>query len=386
MSWDRQPSRVVPAPAPLVMAHWLWAAALAMFAGVLLFFLHAWARIPSLNVLDVRALSGSPLLVWVLAFGARAHLYGRALNNHQFLQERAQDAQQSWQSWAQRYLAVCASCVLLPDQVSASVLAQGPSGLPPRTGQARRIAVLSVGAERAREGLQMLIQSVGPALEALPADQELRLTLLSDVEAEAHPTLREALQHVWSTTLSRTPPASITLTGELPYSWVDETLKAPDPVVELVLILQVHGEQRYSDGLAVLLLCPDHLANALALPITAGVARPMPLDVGAIDSELPMFVQTQISANEATGLLADDAGWQPVIGKICVAAGAQSASIKLEQQRVQEVFCGLPGPLGHWLATALGVELARHHRRPLLVLVREKSRHWISTVTTGALA
>lgn len=386
MGWARQPAAVADMPEPSVMSRWLWAAALAVLTGLLLFLLHASGRMPFMQAFDIRVFSGSPLLIWVLAFGARAYTYGRALAHYRFLEEQAQEAQQSWQTWAQRYMAVCASCVLLPDQVSVSRLTQGSSGLPPCTGRARRIAALPAHPDRARDGLQMLIQALAPSLKTLPEGQALRLTLLSDVGAAQYQSVRDALQQVWSATLSRTLPATITLSGELSYRWLEETLRTASTAMELILVVQVSGEEGYSDGLAALLLCPDRLADALTMPITAGLLRPMPLDINLLDSELPQLLQTQIRAREATALLADDASWQPLTSEILVTAAAHGGSLNVGQAWIQEALCGLPGPLGHWLVTALGVELVRHQRQPLLVLVRERTTHWISTVTTGEWA
>ena len=386
MGWDRQAPKVVEAPEPPVLGRWVLAAVMTLLVCVLLFLLHASGRMPLLQVLNIWVFSGLPLLVWTLAFAARAHVYGGALSRYQFLEEEAQGAQQSWQGWAQRYLAVSASCVLLPDQVSASVLAQGPSGLPPRPGQARRIAALPVQADRAQAGLQILLPALAPGLQTLPSGQELRVTVLSDANPEQYEALRDALRQSWTIAMSRPLPAMVTLAGELSYEWIDETLKTASAAIELILVVQVHGEGAYSDGLAALLLCPDSLARALTLPVTAGLSRPMPLDIDALDTDFPLFLQTQASACQATGLLADDASWQPLTSKMLAVAGAHGASLEVEQQWIQESQCGLPGPFGHWLVTALGVEMVRHQRRPLLVLAREDSGHWISTVTTGELA
>ncbi|VVO40497.1 hypothetical protein [Pseudomonas fluorescens] len=384
MGWDRQPPDVVEAPASLVLGRWVVAAAGAVLACVLLFLLYASERVPHLQVLNVWALSGSPLLIWVLAFAARAYVYGGALSHHQFLEEEAQGAQQSWQDWAQRYLAVHGSCVLLPDQVCASLLTQGPRSLPPRTGLARRIAALPAQKEeRAQAGLQLLFPALGPALQVLPAEQELRITLLSDVESGKYEALCDAFQQNWANTTRRAPPASVTLVAELSYQWIDEKLKTASTAFELILVLQVHGEAAYSDGLAALLLCPDSLALAWELSVKGGLLRPMPLDINQLKSELPLFLQTQTRARQATGLLADGADWQPLTGKIIAAGGIHGASLKVEQLWIQEFLCGLPGPFSSWLLAALGVEMARHQRRPLVVLTQDASRHWISTVSTG---
>lgn len=376
---------MVQAPEPPVLSRWLWAAVMAALVGVLLFLLHASERMPVLNTLNIWVLSGSLLLVWTLAFGARAYFHGGALSHYQFLEEEAQRAQQSWQSWAQRYLAVCSSCVRLPDEVSVRVLTQGPFELLPRTGQARRIAGLPVGTERTQAALLMLIPSLQSTLQALPAGQALRVTLLSDVHPSEYEVLRNVWQQAWTSTMSQPFPVTLILADGLSYRFIDETLKVASAAIDLILVLQVYGKGLYSDGLAALLLCPDNLAIALDVPITAGLLRPMPLDIDALDRELPLFLDTQVSAVRATGMLADDVDWQPVIAQILAIAGTQGASLKADQQWIQECLCGRAGPLGHWLVIALGVEWVRHQRNPLLVLAREGARHWVGTITTGEL-
>jgi hypothetical protein len=109
----------------------------------------------------------------------------------------------------------------------------------------------------------------------------------------------------------------------------------------------------------------------------------MPLDINTLQSEVPLFLQTQTNACQATALLADGVGWQPLAGKIIAAGVAHGASLNVEQQWFQESLCGLPGPFSHWLVAALGVEIARQQQRPLWVLAQEESQHWISTVSTG---
>lgn len=386
MGWDRQAPKVVDVPEPPVLGRWLLAAVMAVLICALLFLLHASQQVPLLLTLNIWALAGSPLLVWVLAFGARAYAHGGALSRFQFLEEEAQIAQQAWQAWAQRYLGVVAGCVVLPDQVSASILTSPGVDVLSRTGQARRILDLPAQTQRACAGLQVLIPAVVPALQALPMGQALRVTLLSDVDPSDYDALRNAWQQTWNLTLDRPMPATLNLAGELSCQWVDDTLKAASATVELILVLQVHGKDAYSDGLAALLLCPDSLASALELPIAAGLLRPMPLNIEALDRELPLFLQTQSSACRATGLLADTVCWKPLTGKLLAVAGAQGAALNATQQWFQEGVCGRSGPLGHWLVIALGVEVVRHQRQPLLVLTREHSQHWISTLTTGELA
>ncbi|MGF6203142.1 hypothetical protein [Pseudomonas laurylsulfatiphila] len=386
MGWDRRAPDRVQAPTPPATGRWLLAAGAALLACVLLFLLHASERVPQLRELNIWALAASPLLIWILVFGARAHAHGRDLSHYQFLEEEAQCAQLTWQDWAQLSLAVSASCVVLPEQVSASVLAQPRPNLKPRTGQASRIAALPVQGGRALAGLQLLVPALTAALQALPVEQALRVTVLSDVEPEHYPALRDAWQQTWAAATGKTSPATVNVTRELSFQWIDETLRTASTAVELILVLQVNGAEAYSDGLAALLLCPDRLARAWELPVLGELLRPMPLDITALKSELPLFLQTQTNARLATGLLADGTDWQPVIGEVLATGSAQGASLKVEQQWVLEHLCGLPGPFSHWLLAALGVDLVRHQRQPLVLLAKEKTRHWISTVTKRELA
>jgi len=384
MGWNRQSPQVMKAPSPLPLGRWALAAVMAVFVGVLLFMLHASEQVPLLQAFNLWALAASPSLICVLAFGARACFYGRALSHQQFLEDEAQAAQQAWARWAQRYMAVHASCVLLPDKVCASALVQGTVSLPPRAGQARRIAELpEIKQDRAHAALQLLLPALGPALEALPQELELRVTLLSDVDPNQYDALRDGLRRRWASA-SRCPfPVMVSLAAELSHQWIEDKLKSASPAMELILVLQVQGEGAYSDGLAAMLLSCDHLAQVVDGPVQAGLSRPMPLEIDKLEAELPLFLQTQTNARQATGLLADTADWQASIAKVSAASFVEGGSLDAQQQWIQESFCGLPGPLNSWLTTALAVDVVRSQLQPLLLLVRDQSQRWISTVTKG---
>ncbi|XXE66834.1 hypothetical protein J3P79_09965 [Pseudomonas sp. R1-7] len=369
-----------------MLGRWVFGAGAAVLASVLLFLLHAAEHLPVMQTLNIWAFSGSPLLAWALAFGARAYAYGGALSHHQFLQAEAQDAQHAWQDWAHRYMAVQASCVLLPDRVSASVVVQDGLNVPPRTGQARRIAEVQQQPQRAHSGLSLLLSALEPAARVLPVRQPLRVTLLNDIEPGQYAALREAWHQIWVTDMGLPPPESVTVSAELSYQWIDETLRTGSTAAELILVLQLQGGSVYSDGLAALLLCPDRLALAWKLPVVGGLLRPMPLDINRLPEELPIFLQSQTNALQATGLLADAADLQPLIGQLFAAGGALGASLEIGQQWVQERLSGATGPFSHWLTAALGVEMSRHQQCPLLLLAEDESGHWISTVTTGEIA
>lgn len=385
MSWNRQPAAVVPAPAPPRLGWWLMAAALAGLMGALLFLLHASQRVPELDMLNVWAFVGSPVVIWLLAFGARAFFYGGALSEHQFLSNEALAAQHDWQSWAHRYLAVHASCVLLPDQLSAEVLIQGSDSLPSRKDQVRRITTLPAKEDRAAFALHQVLLALQSALRLLPAEPDLQVTLLSDIDPDQREALRASFEQCWTDVLHGQPPGTINVASNLSYGWIDETLKLVSSAFELIVVLQLNGDTDYSEGVAALLLSPDSLAQVGDSPVMGGLCRPMPLDTEHLESELVQFFSTQTTALAATGLLADSAEVEGLSGKVIAFGGRQDSALEAQNQWVYESTCGKPGPLAHWLATALAVEMVRHRQQPLLVLTKDQS-HWISTVTTGEWA
>lgn len=385
MSWNRQPAAEVPAPSSPRLARWLMAAALGGLVAALLFLLQASQRVPELDVLNVWALTGSAVVIWVMAFGVRAFIYGGALNEHRFLAGEALAAQDAWQSWAHRYLAVHASCVLLPDQLSADVLIQGSDSLPSRRDQVRHITTLPAKGNRAEVALHQVLLALQSAVRLLPAEPELKVTLLSDVDPDRHEALRASWEQCWTDVLRCQPPKTVNVASNLSYGWIDETLKSASSSFELIVVLQLHGDTDYSEGVAALLLSPDSLAQFGNLPVIGGLSRPMLLDTEHLESELAQFFSTQTMAVKATGLLAGSSEEEGLPGKVITLGGRQNAALDAQQQWVYEYMCGKPGPLEHWVTTALAVEMVRHRRQPLLVLAKDQS-HWISTVTTGEWA
>ncbi|OBY90671.1 hypothetical protein A6723_020420 [Pseudomonas sp. AU11447] len=368
------------------MIRWLGAALLAVIIGIGLFVLVVSGRLPELSTFNPWMLAASPLLVWLLAFAIRSYTFGGALGHFQFLEEQADDAKAAWNQWAQRSFGVQASCVVLPEQVSAAVIAQGAPGEPRRPGEVCRIAELPAeGNERVQVALQQLFAGVGPALNALPVDRDLRVTVLSDLEAEG----LEAFRTVWGKAWLKAMPGRLhvapNFVSELSLQWLEDNLKAPGAAIELILVLQVNGASAYSDGLAALLLCPDALAQEWELPVQGRLLRPMPLNVDQLDTELPLFLETQLAARSATSILADSVQWQPSLGAILAMGVARQAKFQVGQQWIQESLCGVPGPFSVWLLAALGLEISRHFQQPLVLLSQEPLQHWISTVAAGDL-
>lgn len=387
MAWNRRAPDVIEAPAPLSMIRWLGAGLLAVIIGIGMFVLVVSGRLPELGSLNPWMLAASPLLVWLLAFAVRSYTYGGALGHFQFLEEQADDAKAAWNQWAQRSFGVQASCVVLPEQVSAAVIAQGTPGGPRRPGEVCRIAELpAAGDERVDVASQKLFAGLGPALNALPADRDLRVTVACDLDADGLEAFRAAWGKAWFKTMPGRSQVKPTFVSELSLQWLEDNLKAPGSAIELILVLQVNGAKAYSDGLAALLLCPDALAQEWDLPVQGRLLRPMPLDVEQLDTEIPLFLETQLAARNAIGILADSAQWRPSLGSLLSMGSAQQVKFQVGQQWIQESLCGVPGPFSAWLLAALGLEMSRHFQQPLVLLSQEPAQRWISTVATGELA
>ncbi|MBD9677926.1 hypothetical protein IB274_14530 [Pseudomonas sp. PDM18] len=369
------------------MVRWLGAGLLAVVVGIGLFVLVASGQVPELGGVNVWGLAASPLLLWVLAFSVRAYSYGGAVSHFQFLEDEAIEAENAWNLWARRNIAVLNSCVVLPEMISAPVIAQGAPGISPCSGVAKRITSLPAkGSARIQAGLDQLLEGVAPALLAMPAEQPLRVTLLSDVAPDDYELLRSAWRKRWLKVAPNHISVTPNLVNELSLDWVERSLKSPGADIDLILVLQVSGQGDYSDGLAALLLCPDALASEQELTAQGRILRPMPLDVGQLDSELPLFLQTQAAAREATAMLADSVRWQECFGTVLSLAGKHGAKLQVGSQWIQESLSGLPGPFGHWLVAALGLDLVRQLQQPLLLLSQETSQCWISTIATGECA
>lgn len=385
MAWQREYVQAGLAPKPPSPVRWLLIVVLAVAAAVLMFLLYA--VLPEWQALNVWAFTVSPLVLAILALAARVHAYGGALDEYRLLQERSRLAQVAWAEWGQRYIAVMGGLVLLPEHLSAVAMMKPPHTPVPHPGKARRIVGLPKGQNgRAMAGLAQLMGSLSTVLAPLPPSESLSVTVLTDAPQDEHPALADACQQYLSDLTPSSIPTGFHVTSQLSFSWMEETLKTPGDAVKLILVVQAHGKEAYSDGLAALLLCPDAVAQAHKLPIAARLLRPMPLDIDPLESDFTSFLQIQATARQATGLLADSADWQPKTTPVLAAAAREGAALSVDHRWILEPLNGVPGPCGHWLLAALGIEMTRLVQQPLLLLASEGTGRWINTVTPGDMA
>ena len=384
MGWDRQKPLTTAPPAPLSSGRWLLSGVLATFSGALLFVLHASGSLSMLNYLNIWVFSLSPVVLWLLTFSLRGYFYGRELEHYQFLQQEADYAQQQWAAWAERYLAVSARCVMLPDHISAALLQQNARGLMQRQGQVRRIAYLAKGKPPFIAALDGLLAGIEERLLALPGELPVEVTLLTD-EPETQQALCTLFTGCWQNRFPDVPvPLSLSISDGLSFLVLDERLKQPEATVQLVLVVQLQGDDAYSDGLAALLFTSDDTAHKYALPPQARLLRPMPLEIANLADELALFLTTQTQAQRTVGILGDQQKWAASSAEIITTGNAQGTSWRTDDIQIIGTYCGIQGPFSPWLTAALGVDFVNSGQNPWLVLSTAGAESFVYTITSGS--
>lgn len=164
MGWERQKPFTTEQPSPPSSGGWLISGVLAVIASVLLFVLHASGTLSVLKPINIWLFALIPVVLWILTFSTCGYLYGREMERFQFFQREAEHAQQQWTAWAERYIAVSASCVMLPDSISAALLQQNLRGLPQQQGLVRHIDYLKDN----KSVINTLLEGIQSALQILP--------------------------------------------------------------------------------------------------------------------------------------------------------------------------------------------------------------------------
>jgi hypothetical protein len=384
MGWDRQKPLTTAPPAPFSTGRWLLSGGLAVLSGGVLFVLHASGSLNLPGTVNIWLFSLCPVLLWLLTFSLRGYFYGRGLAHVQFLQQEADYAQQQWMAWAERYLAVLASCVMLPAPASVGLLQHDVRGVAQRQGQVCRIDYLAEGDAPFIAALDGLLAGIQDALSALPRTLPLQVTLITD-EPEIPQALRALFDEGWQQRYPGCPaPSSLNITDRLSFLVIDERLKQPDATVQLVLVVQLQGAEAYSDGLAALLFTSDDVAHKYALPHPARLLRPMPLKVDNLADELALFLTTQAQAQRTVAVVGDHEAWAAASAGLMTSGNALGTAWRAEDIQIIERYCGLQGPLSPWLTAALGADIVGLGQQPWLALSAAGAERVVYTITTGS--
>ena len=301
MGWDRSKAKTMALPPEPSFVGWLLAGGVAVVAGILLFILHASGMVKVLTVFNIWWLASGPVLGWFFLFCLRGWLWGRMVDEHQFLQKEAEYGQQQWESWAGRYLAVLGSSILLPSGVTSDAIAKSEASDAPqflsRTSHFDPQSVTSTSLlERGLAGVQ-------DAIAMLPATVPFNVTIVSDMlSADSGTRFRELWGRLYP---NRALTGSVSFCDTLSFAWVEQRLKNPVLDIDLILILHKQGSERYSDALACMVLTSDDVAEKYQLPHSARILRPMLLDMSNFKADMGLFLVTQTIACQTSNVFCD---------------------------------------------------------------------------------
>ena len=381
MGWERQKPFTTEHPSPPSSGGWLISGVLAVIAGVLLFVLHASGSLTVLKSINIWLFALIPVVLWILTFSTCGYLYGREMERFQFFQREAEHAQQQWSLWAERYIAVFASCVMLPDNISAALLQQSMRGLPQHQGLVRRIDYV-----KSNESIiNALLNGIQRSLHLLPSDAPLHITLLTDEPESGRQKLSALFDKCWQT---RAPenlqPASLNIVCQLSLQFLNERLGQSESSIQLIMVMQMHGDTQYSDGLAALLLTSDDAAQKHDLPHAVRVLRPIPLDVDKINEELTLLLTTQTRACQTINVIGDHQKWTSSSAELITIGNGLGTPWRAENILTIETYCGLQGPFSPWFTLALGADFVQIGQQSWLALSTTGADNFVYTIATGS--
>lgn len=380
MGWERTKATTVALPLAPSSSGWLLGGVVAVICGVLLFILHASDVFNQLPELNIWWLSLAPIIGWFFLFCLRGWLWGRKVDEYQFLLNEAAHGQLQWESWAGRYLAVLGSSVLLPGGVTAEAIARPGGG-----GNSQYLSLschFQDDAVDVRRRVTLCLNSVQNGLAQLPASLPVNITIVADGDGSEWLAL---IKNIWAEIYpERLLPTSISVCDSYSLAWIEERLKQPTLDVDLILALQINPLAAYSDGLAALLLTSDDVAQKYHLPHTTRLLRPMQLDMTMFKSEMNLFLETQKEATLSERVFCDDKTWNHHFADALTVGGAYQARWKPEEIAVLEKYSGIPGPASGWLLAALVADVVSINKTSVLGLFTSGADHFVSTIIPGS--
>ncbi|HDG1678385.1 TPA: hypothetical protein PFE09_003251 [Kluyvera ascorbata] len=380
MGWERTKAATTELPPEPSFFGWLMAGGVAAVVGILLFILHASGMVKTLATFNIWWLAISPMIGWLFLFCLRGWLWGKTVDEHRFLLKEAEYGQQQWESWAGRYLAVLGSSVLLPSGVTSDAIAKSEA-----SGAPQLLSLTShFGAQPVTFGslLELGLAGVQNAIATLPVTVPLNITVVSDNNsAESASQFRKVWGNLYP---DRTISGSVSFCETLSFAWVEERLKKPVLDIDLILILQNRGDERYSDALASIILTSDDVAEKYQLPHSARILRPMPLDIPNFKADMRLFLETQTIACQTSNVFCDYGHWNDMFADLMTASQSHQTTWVPQDIDVLEKYNGIPGAGSAWLLAALLSDITLVGQVPVLGLFTSGTDRFVSTVTSGS--
>lgn len=380
MGWERSKATTMELPAEPSFVGWFLAGGVAAVVGALLFILHASGMVKALTSFNIWWLAFSPVIGWFFLFCLRGWLWGRTVDEHQFLLKEAEYGQQQWEVWAGRHLAVLASSILLPSGVTSDAIAKS------KNANATQHLSLTCHFEEASfsdaELIKLGLAGIQKALKHLPASLPLNVTIVTDCASVLlEPLFNQAWVGLYP---ERSLPTPATVCETFSFAWIEERLNQAVLNVDLILVLLKNGKDQYSDALAAMLLTSDDVAQKYQLPHPARILRPMPLNMANFKADMGLFLETQTIACKTAKVFCDSRLWNERFADVMTAAQAHQTPWEPEEIDVLEKYNGIPGTASGWLLMALVSDMVTINKAPVLGLFTSGTDHFVSTITPGS--
>ncbi|ELE9236936.1 hypothetical protein RM351_002240 [Enterobacter kobei] len=380
MGWERTKATTMELPPEPSFTGWLLAGGVAAVVGILLFILHASGMVKALAVFNIWWLASSPVLGWFFLFCLRGWLWGRTVNEHQFLQKEAEYGQQQWEAWAGRYLAVLGSSILLPSGVTSYAIAKSDAADGPQF--LSLTCHFDAQSAKSTSLLEQGLAGVQSAIAMLPAIVPFNVTIVSDLTSPDFETrFRESWGRIYP---GRVLTGSVSFCKTLSFAWIEERLKNPVFDIDLILILQHQGAEQYSDALAAMVLTSDDVAEKYQLSHSARILRPMPLDMTNFRADIGLFLETQTIACQTSNVFCDYGHWNGWFADLMTASQSHLTPWVPQEIDVLEKYNGIPGGGSAWLLATLLADIVFVSNKPVLGLFTSGADRFVSTVTSGS--
>lgn len=380
MGWERTKATTMTLPPEPSFTGWLLAGGVAAVVGILLFILHASGMVKALAVFNIWLLASSPVLGWFFLFCLRGWLWGRTVNEHQFLQKEAEYGQQQWEAWAGRYLAVLGSSILLPSGVTSDAIAKSDAADAPQL--LSLTSHFDAKSTTPTSLLELGLAGVQNSIAMLPATVPFNVTIVSDmISPDFEIRFREAWGRIYP---GHALTGSVSFCKTLSFVWIEDRLKNSVFDIDLILILQNQGAEQYSDSLATMVLTSDDVADKYQLPHSARILRPMPLDMENFGVDMGLFLETQTFACQTPTVFCDYGDWNDQFAELMTASQAYQTPWVPQEIDVLEKYNGIPGASSAWLLATLLSDIVSVNNKPVLGLFTSGTDRFVSTVTLGS--
>ncbi|WP_434525914.1 hypothetical protein [Photorhabdus asymbiotica] len=377
MGWNKPVIAIQQEPIPPIL--WRWFVSFMAIIGIGIVCYLLWSEF--FRQPQGWMLLGAVGLIWLVVFGLRMYFFGYRLEMYRLWNQENQYIEREWQSWAGRYMSVLHNGVFLPEKITAATIMQEASKIEVQCGIGKTIDYFPWSENKWRDSVKILFHSVENAISELPPDMSICITVITNYPEQEYEKLEMILQENWQSVFpSGRPLSQLNVSPYLSAIHIDNWLKEPTSEVQLLILMQMESTEQFSEGLGVFLMATDDLVKKFDLVEKARIYRPMEINPEQFEREFGIFINTQLSAKAATGMMGDDDSMYLYTSQIMSVIQNQQAALKLEQIRNIKKIIGVLGPGAYWLTTGLAIDLSQYNSAHYLVLSNSERRWVINTV------